>query len=186
MDNILFRKSWFKTLKRWEPQKVYDFICSLERFSQGEQVNISDDRLLDFWDQVEPLLISDKNRYETKVETNRENGKLGGRPKKDSNKTQENPTVISETQENQTVNSETQPNPKNPKEKDKDKEKDKEKEKDTLLDNILDKELDKEFNRENLFKHIPGFIESMNINPKTESLDEVDDYIDKLFQSKLG
>jgi hypothetical protein len=182
MDNILFRKSWFKTLKRWEPQKVYDFICILERFSQGEEINISDDRMLDFWDQVEPLLISDKNRYETRVETNRENGKLGGRPKKDSNKTQENPMVILETQENQMVISETQPNPKNPKEKDKDKDKEKEKDNNKEISNVLDKES----SRENLFKHIPGFVDSMNIKPDTDSLEDVDKYIDYLFQSKLG
>jgi hypothetical protein len=55
--------------------------------------------------------------YSKKVETNKRNGVLGGRPK-----TQNNPMGFSETQ----------PNPQNLKDKDKDKDKEKDKEKEQL------------------------------------------------------
>jgi hypothetical protein len=133
MENIIFRKSWFKTLKRWEPKKVYEFLLVLERFSDKKELDLPD-YMLDFWDQVEPLLQSDIVKYGNKVEANRENGKLGGRPKK-PNLTQENPMGYLETKE-------TQPNPKNPKEKEKEKEIDKEIDKEKDID--IDKELIKD------------------------------------------
>lgn len=123
MENVIFRKSWFKTLKRWEPVKVYEFICLLERFVDGEELNVPEN-MMDFWDQVEPLLKSDLSKYENVVERNRQNGKSGGRPKKPTT-TQENPLGYLETQDN----------PKNLKEKEIEKEKEIDKEKD--IDNNI-------------------------------------------------
>ena len=127
MENIIFRKSWFKTLRRWEPTKVYEFLLVLERFNEKKDLNLPE-YMLDFWDQVEPLLLSDSIKYENVVERNRENGKSGGRPKK--------PTV---TQENPLGFLETHDNPKNLKEKEKDI--DKEKEIDKEIDIVVNKEL---------------------------------------------
>jgi hypothetical protein len=129
MENIIFRKSWFKTLKRWEPKKVYEFLLVLERFNDKKELDLPD-YMLDFWDQVEPLLQSDIVKYGNKVEANRENGKLGGRPKK-PNLTQENPMGYLETQHN----------PKNPKEKEKEIDIDKEKDKEKDIDKDIDKEV---------------------------------------------
>lgn len=65
------------------------------------------------FDMVQQAMDEDRERYESKAEANRENGKRGGRPKKTA-ETQENQTVLEITQENQTVFSETHKNPQNP------------------------------------------------------------------------
>lgn len=123
------RPSWLKTMKRFKPEQVYKLMMMLYDYSQDKPVEVDDERVMDLWDQIEPLLESDKLKYTNKVNANRENGKLGGRPKKPT-VTQENPLGLSETQNNPLGYKKTQPNPKNLKEKDIDKEKDKDKEKD--------------------------------------------------------
>lgn len=125
------RPSWLKTMKRFKPDQVYKLMMMLYDYSQDKPVEVDDDRVMDLWDQIEPLLESDKLKYNNKVIKNRENGKLGGRPKK-SVETQQNPMGFSKTQNNPHGFEKTQPNPKNLKEKEKEKDidKDKEKEKD--------------------------------------------------------
>lgn len=86
---------------------------------------VFDDLLVQgIWFGIEPNLNSLEESYNKKVTANKENGKLGGRPKK----TEQNPN-------NPSGFIETQHNPNNLKEKEKEKEKDKEKDKD------IDKEL---------------------------------------------
>jgi hypothetical protein len=154
MENIIFRRSWFKTLSRWEPARVSQFIKLLEDYLKDKPIEITDGRILDLWDQVEPLLQSDRERYLSKCETNRENGKKGGRPKNptEPTETQPNPTEPSGfyNEENDTENPQNRSlvedqnpekpnayfgNPKNPKEKEKDKEKDNENENE--IDNTI-------------------------------------------------
>jgi hypothetical protein len=140
MENIIFRKSWFRTLSRWEPARVAQFIKLLEDYINDRPIEITDGRILDLWDQVEPLLYSDREKYYNKVQTNRENGKKGGRPK--------NPQEPTETQRDIVGYEE---NPKNPKEKDKDKDKDNEIEKDNDIVITSGKEVLAE-NQKNLFQ----------------------------------
>lgn len=113
MQNIIFRKSWLKTLNRWQPEQVLSFIKALDNFANDRPVEITDDRVMDLWDQVEPLLFNDLEKYISKVQTNKENGKKGGRPRK-PNETQHNPTGLLE---NPNKANGIKNNPNNPKEK---------------------------------------------------------------------
>jgi hypothetical protein len=79
-NNVIFRASWFKTLERWSPEMVKELINILHAYSKNEDVKITNERILDFWDNAKPLLDSDKNKYSKKVEVARENGKSGGAP----------------------------------------------------------------------------------------------------------
>lgn len=109
------RPSWLKTMKRFKPEQVYKLMMMLYDYSQNKPVEVDDERIMDLWDQMEPLLESDKVKYSNKVNANRENGKLGGRPKKPTI-TQENPMGLSKTQNNPHGFEKTQLNPKNLKE----------------------------------------------------------------------
>lgn len=170
MENVIFRKSWFKTLKRWEPGKVYEFICLLERFVDGKELNVPEN-MMDFWDQVEPLLKSDLSKYENVVERNRQNGKSGGRPKKPTT-TQENPLGILETQDN----------PKNLKEKEIEKEKEIDKEKD--IDNNINtnnKNLileDEKFYKSNMIE-IGHIMDSLKVS-KSEAIEIHKEFLDSM------
>ena len=121
MENIIFRKSWFRTLRRFKPEQTQQFLMGLYGFLEGNPTEITDDRVLDLWEQVEPLLLNDKENYGRRVVASRENGKKGGRPK--------NPTEPTETQQDIIGYEE---NLQNPKEKEKEKEKEKDKEKDNI------------------------------------------------------
>lgn len=132
MDNIIFRKSWFKTLSRWNSEQKDQFITALGNILLDLPVNITDERVMDLWEQVLPLVESDMLRYSNKVKANQENGKLGGRPKK-PNETQDNPIGYSENPKNPSGYFE---NPKNLKDKDKDKERDKDIDKDNNINKL--------------------------------------------------
>ena len=101
MKTVVFRQSWFKTFNRWKPEMVVEFINALESFMNDEEVVITNDRVLDLWEQAEPLLITDKEKYNKVVERNRENGKKGGAPKgnKNADKTTQNNQVGNKTTE---------------------------------------------------------------------------------------
>jgi len=125
MENIIFRKSWFRTLRRFKPEQTQQFLMGLYGFLEGNPVEITDDRVLDLWEQVEPLLLRDKDNYGRRVVASRENGKKGGRPKN-----------LQEPTETQQDNLGYEKNLQNLKEKEKEKEKDKEKDKDNEKDII--------------------------------------------------
>ena len=131
MNTIVFRKSWFKTLERYSPAMVVEFINALNDFSKSNPINIKNDRVMDLWEQVIPLLESDKEKLNNKLSANRENGKKGGRPKT----TQYNPQQPNLTHNNPMGLLETQPNPKNPIDIDID------------IDKDIDKDIDIDTNR---------------------------------------
>jgi hypothetical protein len=165
MENIIFRRSWFKTLKRWKPEQVSEFINACYAILEDQPVEIQDEGVMTLWDQAEPLLKSDKEKYIDRVKANQENGKLGGRPKK----TETNPR-------NPIGFLETQPNPQNLKEKEKEKEKDKEKEKE------IDKEKDNNstiilggFDKGKFYKKYKSDIEAIRTFQSC-SLDDAIDY----------
>jgi hypothetical protein len=136
MNTIVFRQSWFKTLKRYTPEMVVEFMNALDDFSKSNPINITNDRVMDLWEQVEPLLESDKEKYDNKVVANRENGKKGGRPKK----TEHN---LKQPTETQVVLEKTQITHHNLKDIDIDIDKDKDK--DIDIDKDTDTDKDKEF-----------------------------------------
>lgn len=100
-NNIVFRSSWFKTLKRYTPEMVVEFLNALESYSNNEPVEIHNDRVMDLWEQAEPLLDSDNQKYLKRVEINRQNGKKGGAPNGNTNasKTTENNPIQPKTTE---------------------------------------------------------------------------------------
>jgi len=91
-NNIVFRASWFKTLDRWSPELVKEFITVLDCYYHNRPIEITSDRVLDMWTNAQPLLDGDRERYTKRVEVNRENGKNGGAPKgnKNASKSTEN------------------------------------------------------------------------------------------------
>lgn len=135
-NNIIFRPSWFKTLSRWEPDMVVEFLNALNDFNMNQQVNITNERVMDLWEQAEVLLNSDRNKYNTKVEVNRENGKKGGRPPKTQSVSNE-PTITEKTQSVLEKPKESEPNPKNPKDKEKDNDNENDNEKCSVGENTL-------------------------------------------------
>jgi len=168
MENIYFRKSWFKTLRRYEPEMVVEFMNGLEDFLLGNPVEIKNDRVLDLWEQVEPLLLNDKVKYQNVVERNKENGKKGGRPKTQP--------VKPETQKTHSVILETQENPKKPKEKEKEKEKENEREKEN---EILKENISPVI--ENLTHTHARILDKLT----PEELKNAEMEVDKLFQKKI-
>jgi len=91
-NNIVFRASWFKTLERWSPELVKEFICVLHSYYNNTEIEITNERLLDMWENAKPLLDGDREKYTKRVEINRENGKKGGAPEgnKNASKSTEN------------------------------------------------------------------------------------------------
>ena len=61
---------------------VVEFLNVLDCYANDEPITITNERIMDLWEQVLPLLESDKVKYSKKAGTSRTNGKLGGRPKK--------------------------------------------------------------------------------------------------------
>lgn len=149
-NNIIFRASWFKTLDRWSPELVKEFIDTLHNYYNNNEINIKNERVLDMWINAEPLLDGDRERYNKRVETNRENGKNGGAPKgnknasKSTENNQEQPKTTENNQEQPKTTEGLKKQPKQPieKEKEKEKEKESEKEKDIDNENETEKEID--------------------------------------------
>ena len=109
MNNIILRPSWLKTLKRYTPDMVVEFLNVLDCYANDEPITITNERIMDLWEQVLPLLESDRDKYTHKASTSRTNGKLGGRPKKNNN-----PTEPTETQQVLIEPNLTYPNLNNP------------------------------------------------------------------------
>ena len=124
-NNIIFRASWFKTLDRWSPELVKEFIDTLHDYYNNTEINITNERVLDMWINAQPLLDGDRDRYNKRVEINRANGKKGGAPEGNKNATKI--TEYNQEQPNTTEWFIKQPKQPKEKEKEKDKEKDIEK-----------------------------------------------------------
>jgi hypothetical protein len=104
-NNVIFRPSWFNTLERWSPEMIKELMSILHAYSKNEDVVITNERILDFWDNAKPLLDSDRQKYTKKVEVARINGKSGGAPKGNKNalkNNQEQPTTTENNQEQPT------------------------------------------------------------------------------------
>jgi len=145
-NNIIFRASWFKTLKRYTPEMVVEFLNALESYSNNEPVEIHNDRVIDLWEQAEPLLDSDNQKYLKRVETNRQNGKKGGAPKGNTNASKNNQTQPNSTENNPIQSKTTEGLKKQPKQTI---EKEIENEREIEIDNEIDNEIEKVFITDN-------------------------------------
>jgi hypothetical protein len=142
-NNIVFRASWFKTLDRWSPELVKEFITVLDCYYHNRPIEITSDRVLDMWTNAQPLLDGDRERYTKRVQVNRENGKNGGAPK--GNKNASKSTEINQEQPKTTEGLIKQP--KQPIDKDNDKDNDNDNDND--IDNEIDKDIENENENEN-------------------------------------
>ncbi len=130
MKNVIIYDSHFELMKSLTDEQAGILIKSIGELKKGNKPTITDSLVLGIFMAISRDFEIQSQNYNKKVETNRKNGELGGRPK-----TQNNP-------QNPNGFSETQTNPENLKDKDKDKEKDKEKDNSNLeleLDALLDK-----------------------------------------------
>lgn len=119
---------WPETTEYLKPAQKGELIDALVRYARGERGVESSLKgaALALFPSFKRQIDSDADAYAAQTERNRENGKKGGRPKKESAESQEKPT---ETQENPLGFSETQEKARQrlkTKTKDKDEDKDKE------------------------------------------------------------
>ena len=156
----------FEDFVNFTDEQTGIFIKQLYNYIQTGKVQFDDPILMGYWMGTKHNFDRLLDNYERKVETNRENGKKGGRPKK----TQDNPTEPTITQQTQMVITETHDNPKNLKEKEKDidkekeKEKDKDKEKDKVISNRTSGEkFDEKFYNSNLHE-IHHIMDTLNVS----------------------
>jgi len=86
--SFMFYTSWSSQLEVLSDKELRRFIENLISFHRGTEVNLKSkpDKLV--WNGVLPALILNDKKYQEKVERNRENGKKGGRPKKEAAETE--------------------------------------------------------------------------------------------------
>jgi len=122
LKNIIIYDSWFDIFDRLTEEQVGKFMMSISRWRQGKPLTCEDPLVLGILWNAEKQLEDMRTNYIKKVESNRENGKKGGRPKK------VNPTITEVNPKNPMGYSKTQPNPQNLKERERESKKKREKE----------------------------------------------------------
>ena len=122
MKNVIIYESHFGLIQSLSNEQAGVLIKSIGLFKNREEPTITDPLVMGIFMAIRRDFENQSINYQKKVDTNRQNGKNGGRPR-----TQDNPMGFPETQ----------PNPENLKEKEKEKEKEKDKEID--IDKLLDK-----------------------------------------------
>jgi hypothetical protein len=160
MKSVIILESLFDTFEDLTTEQVGEFVLQLNRWRKGEEVKFDDPLLQGLWFGVKFQYEEMKLKYENKCETNKQNGKKGGRPKK----TEENSI-------NPNGFSITQPNPKNLKEKEK--EKDKEKDSDNVLSRLVNKFDSPDYALNKITKNWILLSESEKYN----ALEKADDYL---------
>jgi len=95
--SFLFYLSWRTQINDMNDDELRRFINNLINWHEGEEIELPtrEDRFI--WNGILPGLESNFDKWETKANANRENGKKGGRPKKPK-ETQETHMVFEETQ----------------------------------------------------------------------------------------
>ena len=117
-QNTLIYPSHYEMMEELTDTQAGLLIKTIGRYQKGEDISISDDLVRGMWLAMKHDFDVQKEKYESVVQRNRENGKKGGRPKNPKN-----PSGLLKTQTN----------PNNLKDKDKDKEKYKDKARNLLL-----------------------------------------------------
>lgn len=118
LKNIIVYHSWFDIFEnKLTDEQIGKFMKAIGRWKNGGELFCDDPKVEGVLITIEKDLNDMLEHYKNKVETNRENGKKGGRPPKtqsvikEPNLTQKTQSVIKEP----TI---TQPNPKNLKDRD--------------------------------------------------------------------
>lgn len=107
--SFLFYLNWEKQIDDLDDQELRRLITNLIKYHKGEEVDLQTktDRLA--WHGILPGLETNKDKYDKKVQANRENGKLGGAPKGNQNAskdktTQNNPNQPKQPDKREQVN----------------------------------------------------------------------------------
>lgn len=111
-DNFLLKKSQQEVFNELSNEEAGKLIKGIFRYANTGDSGL-DGYLKIIFIPIKTEIDKNEERYEEVCKKNRENGKLGGRPKKDKEE-EENREVIKETEENRVVFEETEENPKNP------------------------------------------------------------------------
>lgn len=99
--SFLFYLNWKDQIDDLDDQELRRLINNLIKYHSGEEVNLQTkvDRLV--WNGILPGLESNLDKWDRKVQANRENGKLGGVPKGNQNASKEKTTQINPEQSKQ-------------------------------------------------------------------------------------
>ena len=105
--SFLFYLSWKKQLDDLDDIELRRFIYNLIKYHEGEELDLptKTDRLA--WNGILTGLEINQDKYEKKVQANRENGKLGGAPKGNQNASKDKTTQINPEQPKQPDKRET-------------------------------------------------------------------------------
>jgi hypothetical protein len=87
---FMFYLSWSKQIEMLTAEETKSFIQNLIRYHKDEELIFSSKLEEMLFTSIEISLETNKSKYQVKVETNRENGKKGGRPKTQNNPKKQN------------------------------------------------------------------------------------------------
>ncbi|MDD2307696.1 MAG: DUF6291 domain-containing protein [Prolixibacteraceae bacterium] len=98
---FLFYLNWKDQIDDLDDIELRRFIHNLIKYHSGEEIDLPTkiDRLA--WNGILPGLEANQDKYEKRVQANRENGKLGGAPKGNQNASKEKTTQINPEQTKQ-------------------------------------------------------------------------------------
>ena len=84
----MFYLEWQNQLDILSDEEKIRFIYNLIRYHEGKKVELTSKVDTLVWNGVLPALRTNQQKYEERVEKNRKNGKLGGRPPQDKSQNQ--------------------------------------------------------------------------------------------------
>lgn len=116
MKYIMLYKDHLPTLREMEYDEVGRLVVALLQYATEGKTDVDMKGEKYVFSMLKAQIDRDSSVYSARCKTNLENGKKGGRPRKET----DNQTVISETQENPSVFSETEKRQYKDKDKDKD------------------------------------------------------------------
>lgn len=98
---FLFYLNWKDQIDELDDQELRRLINNLIKYHLDEDIELPTkaDRLV--WNGILPALESNQDKYEKRVQANRQNGKLGGAPKGNQNASKEKTTQINPEQPKQ-------------------------------------------------------------------------------------
>ena len=86
--SFMFYLEWRKQIELMEDDELRRFITNLLDYHEDMEINLPTRIEKATWYGIEPALRVNNEKYYQRVEKNRENGKLGGRPTKSKSKNQ--------------------------------------------------------------------------------------------------
>jgi hypothetical protein len=92
--SFVFYLSWKEMIKSLSDEELRRFINNLISWHQGEGIKLTTSTESAIWSLIEPALVTNNEKWNSRANSSRENGKFGGRPKKEI--TQETQQVYEE------------------------------------------------------------------------------------------